>query len=242
LEAIPRARGLAAGTLAGVVLLTSSAAAPPPVEAATPADRVIAIAKAQLGDPWAYGATGPSRFDCSGLVIYSFQQAGYGARIWNGRYRIAYALYSWFRGRGLATRSNPQRGDLVVWGGGSHIGIYIGSGMAISTLRSGVRIHGVHAVSASFTAYLRTGMSSGTVSTAATTTTTSSGTYRYATAAVRMRSGPSTSYATLDIAPAGDKLLATRSARDSMGRVWYNVWSASQRRSGWVAGWYTRPA
>jgi uncharacterized protein YycO len=46
-----------------------------------------------------------------------------------------------------------------VWGGGTHIGIYIGHGKAISTLTSGVRVHGVHAVTARFTAYLHTGMS-----------------------------------------------------------------------------------
>ena len=46
-----------------------------------------------------------------------------------------------------------------IWGYGSHIGIYIGNGKAISTLRSGVRIHGVFAVTARFTAYLHTGMS-----------------------------------------------------------------------------------
>ena len=46
-----------------------------------------------------------------------------------------------------------------MWGGGSHIGIYIGNGKAISTLRSGVRVHGVFAVTARFTAYLHTGMS-----------------------------------------------------------------------------------
>ena len=46
----------------------------------------------------------------------------------------------------------------MVWGGGSHIGIYLGGGMAISTLTSGVRIHAVNAVTAPFTAYLRTGI------------------------------------------------------------------------------------
>jgi cell wall-associated NlpC family hydrolase len=55
-------------------------------------------------------------------------------------------------------RTTSKPGDLVVWGGGSHIGIYIGHGKAISTLTRGVRVHGVHAVTARFTAYLHTGM------------------------------------------------------------------------------------
>ena len=57
-----------------------------------------------------------------------------------------------------------QIGDLVVWGHGSHIGIYIGDGKAISTLRNGVRVHGVFAVTARFTTYIHTGMSTRPVS------------------------------------------------------------------------------
>ena len=68
-------------------------------------------------------------------------------------------LYRYFKARGLASRTNPKPGDLVIWGYGSHVGIYIGHGKAISTLMNGVRIHGVHAVTARFTAYLHTGMS-----------------------------------------------------------------------------------
>ncbi len=59
---------------------------------------------------------------------------------------------------------NPRVGDLVIWGGGTHVGIYIGNGKAISTLTNGVRIHGVFAVTARFTAYLHTGMSTRPVS------------------------------------------------------------------------------
>ena len=46
----------------------------------------------------------------------------------------------------------------MIWGRGTHIGIYIGHGKAISTLTRGVKIHRVFAVTASFTAYLHTGM------------------------------------------------------------------------------------
>ena len=73
--------------------------------------------------------------------------------------RSARALYLNFKARGKASRTNPKVGDLVIWGCGSHVGIYIGNGKAISTLRSGVRVHGVFAVTARFTAYLHTGMS-----------------------------------------------------------------------------------
>ena len=240
-----RARGLGIAALAGVVLATVNPAAPP-ASAATPADRVIAIATAQLGDPWVWAATGPYAFDCSGLVIYSFQQAGYGSRIGDGKYRSAYAMLDWFRSRGLTSRTG-QRGDLVVYGGGSHIGIYMGDGKVVSTLTSGVRIHGLYAVTASFTTFLKTGMSSGTTTTSSTSTaSTSYSVYnnadhvRYTTASVNMRKGPSTAYASVGVLPAASKVLATKSARDGSGRIWYFVWSYAARKSVWVAGWYTR--
>jgi cell wall-associated NlpC family hydrolase len=35
------------------------------------------IALNQIGDPYAYGASGPNRFDCSGLIYYSYHRAGF---------------------------------------------------------------------------------------------------------------------------------------------------------------------
>ncbi len=122
------------------------------------AQQIIRIARTKLGRPWVHGATGPRAFDCSGLVIYAFKRAGDSRAIDKGHLRSARALYHWYKSRGLASRSNPRIGDLVIWGRGTHVGIYIGHGKAISTLTRGVRIHGVFAVTASFTAYLHTGM------------------------------------------------------------------------------------
>jgi cell wall-associated NlpC family hydrolase len=148
--------------MATSVLISSAPAAPAsaytPLVPGSEAAQIIRIAKAQLGDPWRYGATGPSAFDCSGLVLYSFKAAGDYRAVGSGAYRSARSLYYWFRHRGLTSRTHAAPGDLVVWGGGSHIGIYLGNGYAISTLTSGVRIHRVNAVTAPFTAYLRTGM------------------------------------------------------------------------------------
>jgi cell wall-associated NlpC family hydrolase len=154
------ARAFIPVALAAAVLFTIA----PSTSAATPtttteAQQIVRIAKAQLGDPWHYGAIGPKSFDCSGLVIYAYRKAGEGRVIRSSAIRSARALYLNFKRRGLASRTNPKIGDLVIWGGGSHVGIYIGRGKAISTLRNGVRVHGVFAVTARFTAYLHTGMS-----------------------------------------------------------------------------------
>ena len=145
--------------LAGAVLFSLAPSAPVAASTTTEAQQIIRIAKAQLGDPWRYGAVGPRAFDCSGLVRYAYRNAGDAAVIHTGFLRSARSLYLWFRSHGKASRYNPRIGDLVIWGGGTHVGIYIGNGKAISTLRSGVRIHGVFAVTARFTAYLHTGMS-----------------------------------------------------------------------------------
>ena len=145
--------------LAGAVLFSVAPTTPAAASTATEAQQIVRIAKAQLGDPWRYGAAGPSAFDCSGLVRYAYKRAGDAAAIHTGFLRSARSLYLWFKAHGKASRHNPRIGDLVIWGYGSHVGIYIGNGKAISTLRSGVRIHGVFAVTAKFTAYLHTGMS-----------------------------------------------------------------------------------
>jgi hypothetical protein len=154
----PGARALAAATLAATLLI--SAAPPTPAAATTvsEANQVIRIARAQLGDRWRFGANGPTTFDCSGLVIFAYRKAGDLALIGNGRYRSAAELYRYFRVRGRTSRTRATPGDLVIWGNGRHIGIYIGGGMAVSALNSGVRVHRVNALTIPFTAYLRTGI------------------------------------------------------------------------------------
>jgi peptidoglycan DL-endopeptidase CwlO len=128
--------------------------APPPTYAATTqAASVISWAKNQTGKPWSLGAIGMSKFDCSGLVYRTFYETGLIKKI-GGTRRSAKGYWDWFRNRGLASRSNPRKGDLIVWGKGKHIGIYIGDGKAISTLSRGVKVHGVFAVTLTFTAYL----------------------------------------------------------------------------------------
>jgi cell wall-associated NlpC family hydrolase len=155
---IPGARALVPAALAAALLF--SAAPPPPAAAAvtSEASQVIQIAKAQRGDPWRFGATGPRAFDCSGLVLYAYRMAGDLRLIGGGTLRSASAIYRYFRLRGRTSRTVATPGDLVVWGNGSHIGIYLGNGWAISTLTSGVRIHRVRALTAPFTAYIRTGI------------------------------------------------------------------------------------
>lgn len=248
--------------LAGAVLFTLAPASSGTAAAAEPrteAQQIISIAKAQTGDPWRYGAKGPRAFDCSGLVIYAFTKAGDAKAIGNGKLRSARALYHWFKARGLASRTDPKPGDLVVWGGGTHIGIYIGNGKAVSTLTSGVRVHRVHAVTARFTAYLHTGMwKKGTGTTASATTTTGdatagSGTAPTATSSVtrriaigdvrrtdgrvNLRVGPGVAKARIATLRSGARLVVLAKAQDAIGRWWLKVDAGS--RTGWVVKYLT---
>ncbi|GAA3243063.1 hypothetical protein GCM10020256_67470 [Streptomyces thermocoprophilus] len=44
--------------------------------AATPATKALQVAASKKGAPYKWGATGPRRFDCSGLTLYSYKKAG----------------------------------------------------------------------------------------------------------------------------------------------------------------------
>lgn len=118
-----------------------------PVAAAEPlteAQQVIRIAKAQLGDKWSFAANGPNQFDCSGLVTFSFREAGLLDRI-GGKRRSTAGFYKYFNSLGRADKVEGRPGDLIVWGRDQHLGIYLGGGMAISTLVNprGVSIHAI---------------------------------------------------------------------------------------------------
>ncbi len=131
-----------------------------PVAAADPETRrVVSVAKNQIGDPWVWGKIGPDKFDCVGLVYYSFRQAGLATRI--GGHRGVKGYRDWFADRGRVSRSNGRRGDLVIWGKNQHIGIYLGRGRAISALTSGVKIHGLHGLSIGFSTFLRVRLNRG---------------------------------------------------------------------------------
>lgn len=243
------ARAFIPMALAGAVLFSIAPVTATPVAAAEPtteAQQIIAIARQQIGDPWRYGATGPRAFDCSGLVIYSYRKAGDLKAVGGGKLRSARALYRYFKARGLADRSNPKPGDLVIWGRGTHVGIYIGKGKAISTLTRGVRIHKVHAVRAKFTAYLHTGMwkrstQGGTIDPASLTTALRSvigvGDVRRTTGSVNLRTAAGVDHARITVLRPGARLVVLGKGQDAAGRWWLNVQAGT--RVGWVARWLT---
>lgn len=80
-------------------------------------ERAISVASEQIGDPYVWGATGPSAFDCSGLTQYAFSAAG-----------IELPRVSRDQAAALPSVPNDQiqRGDLMFWGSPVyHVGIFL---------------------------------------------------------------------------------------------------------------------
>ena len=132
-----------------VALVFPSFSSPATVKAADPMEAVIAAAQSYLGARYQLGGEGPKLFDCSGLIYRAFADAGELPRIGGMRLRAAgYMQYFVSRGRFTKDDTKAQRGDLVVYNMGEHIGIYLGNGKVISALINpwGVSIHRLHGV------------------------------------------------------------------------------------------------
>jgi peptidoglycan DL-endopeptidase CwlO len=104
------------------------------------ASAAVAYAMAQVGKAYVYGAAGPNAFDCSGLTMMAWAQAGVALP------HSSSAQYS--SGPHIA-ESDLQPGDLVFYYSPiSHVGMYIGNGMIVNAENpgSGIRVTGLHAM------------------------------------------------------------------------------------------------
>ncbi|NJP48081.1 C40 family peptidase [Actinacidiphila epipremni] len=99
-----------------------------PVNASV-ADKAIAFARDQLGDPYVWGATGPDSWDCSGLTQAAYRAAGVTLPRTTGEQVDVGSRVS---------ESNLQPGDLIFfYSDHSHVGIYIGGGEMIHAPHTG---------------------------------------------------------------------------------------------------------
>lgn len=119
------------------------------------AEAVIAAARAYIGTAYRLGAEGPDFIDCSGLVFRAFANAAELAQIGGSRLR-AVGYLRWFAARDLLTTDpeEAERGDLVIYDNGSHIGIYLGDGRVISAVVTGVTVHALDGLSLEITGFL----------------------------------------------------------------------------------------
>jgi len=111
------------------------------VEIAAQQQAVVDLAMAQEGDPYSMGASGPNVFDCSGLVMYVYENA-LGVSLPHNTHAQWDAIDdTWYVGE-----KEPQPGDLVFFfdNGADHVGIYIGDGMMISAQNGGVQVQPIY--------------------------------------------------------------------------------------------------
>ncbi len=98
----------------------------------------VAYALAQVGKRYVAAAAGPSSFDCSGLTMAAWAQAG--------AYLPHYSKAQW-SSTARVSRGELRPGDLVFYfgGGAHHVGMYVGGGMMVSASnpRDGVELIGV---------------------------------------------------------------------------------------------------
>src|SRR6266542_1461742 len=110
----------------------------PKVTASGGAAKAVAYAKAQVGKPYAYGADGPDSFDCSGLTMMAWAQAGVSLP------HSSSAQYSATR---RISAGELQPGDLIFYYSPiSHVAIYVGGGMQVAATHTGdyVRLQALH--------------------------------------------------------------------------------------------------
>ncbi|HZJ07326.1 MAG TPA: C40 family peptidase [Nocardioidaceae bacterium] len=108
-----------------MILVASMFSLTQPADAATRSQRVAKafhVARAQLGDPYRYGSSGPKSFDCSGLVYYSFRRAGFA--------KVPRTSDAQARHARRIKRSKMRKGDLVFFhnrGNVYHVGVFAGN-------------------------------------------------------------------------------------------------------------------
>ena len=89
----------------------------------------VAFARAQVGKPYCYGGAGPGCYDCSGLTMMAWRQAGVS---------LPHSSASQFNVGRRISASELQPGDLIFYYSPiSHVSIYIGGGQRISATHTG---------------------------------------------------------------------------------------------------------
>jgi cell wall-associated NlpC family hydrolase len=97
----------------------------------TQAEKAVAFAYAQIGKPYVFGAAGPDAYDCSGLTMASWAAAGIS---------IPRTSYEQWASLPHVPTSQLQPGDILVFNGAGHVGLYVGGGMLIDAPNSGLTV------------------------------------------------------------------------------------------------------
>ena len=99
------------------------------VPASPRASAAVRLAMAQLGKPYVWATSGPSSFDCSGLMLFAWRAAGVS---------LPHSSRSQFASTARVSVSQIRPGDLVFFGRPiHHVGMYVGNGQMVEASRSG---------------------------------------------------------------------------------------------------------
>ena len=145
---------------------------------------IVQCARNQIGKPYIWGAEGPDSFDCSGLVMYCYEQCGY-------YFDHRPTTYTLVNMGSAVSQSNLIKADLVLPNDG-HVQIYSGNGKIIHAPKSNDVVKEVALYAFWKGRRLISGSSSGGGSSGGSTTNTS-GTATVTASAVNVRSSASTS-------------------------------------------------
>ena len=133
-ERAARQRAAAAAASAGVPSWSGGRVAP----ASGAAGRAVAFARAQLGKPYVWGASGPGSYDCSGLTMRAYRSAGVSLP------RVSRS--QWYAGPHVAM-ADLAAGDLVFFASRAgnpasihHVGIYLGGGLMVEAPYTGASV------------------------------------------------------------------------------------------------------
>ncbi|WP_433871485.1 NlpC/P60 family protein [Saccharopolyspora sp. CA-218241] len=103
-----------------------------PVSGSGTAIAAVNAALSKQGSPYVWGAKGPNQFDCSGLVQWSFEQAGLSLPA-STRTQVSTGT--------SVTESQLQPGDVIFfYDSASHNGIYIGGGNVVHAPTEGQNV------------------------------------------------------------------------------------------------------
>jgi cell wall-associated NlpC family hydrolase len=120
------------------ILSRGGQSVPSDVPASGRAAAAVQYAMAQVGDSYVYGAAGPDAFDCSGLTMMAWAQAGVG---------LPHSSSAQYSSGARVAESDLQPGDLVFYYSPiSHVGMYIGNGLIVHAANpgAGVKVSSLH--------------------------------------------------------------------------------------------------
>lgn len=108
------------------------AAVTPPSAGSGAGSIAVQAALTRLGAPYSWGGGGPGAFDCSGLVQWSFRQAGI---------NLPHSSQALAAGGQPVSMDQMQPGDVIAYyGDASHVGMYVGDGMMVHASTYGIPV------------------------------------------------------------------------------------------------------